>query len=761
MSVSCADPCSLTANWGNLWVGTPMALSSCFDNIPFDLPRANSTVTLLRQLTQLYAFTDVAMNSGPPWNMQVNLSAGLDAIEANFSNYVNDYAFHSDVMRLFDSLNDGHTLYEAPVPYISCFLLRPFSVFTYYNGVQLTVTLNIGYLGANFFSQYATFDPTPYYGEELQQINGQQIVTWLQNYANQFVSVYKDPAIRFSQLFRQTSTFSVVPLGMFPLSDVSLPETWTISGTSVTVPKVVICPATANTSSWISAIDNPQLASKKKRNTENSDTIGSRSDVFLRMHSLDIHKKYQKLMEETLGAPERPPVHVSSRNTTTTKGVNKPQHQLKRSLQFATTTAFNTLPIVEGNASNLQVLGSTQMDSSAWWGLYTDQGGNTFGVLRVASFEPANNTDFMSVIDTWLNQMQTRNITYVIVDVSANGGGQVCLALFLLAALVPQWSTGAFSTNRSQQIWEPYDLRHSEIWDNLVDLDYFNTQEYRQLNGQPYFQNQWYYPGVNYTRGGVTSLYSFLSAFPYSDCYPAYFPTRTFFPKNILIVTDGTCASSCCLFATKFQIYQTGIVVSYGGLPGADMDCSSVAGGNVLEWPSFIASLSYFPNFPDRPIPFATSATTSFVQNELYMGPNVTLPREWNKFPADYHIYWWDPIFIHNVSISVGAQILATLYESASRAWGLVTTPVAPFPPPSTTLPPPPSTTAPSPTPSPGASPTVSPTSTPNSVPSSLSSSSPIPTQSTSLNPQPFFGSNGCLTEPLPIIIISLLFAFF
>jgi hypothetical protein len=118
-------------------------------------------------------------------------------------------------------------------------------------------------------------------------------------------------------------------------------------------------------------------------------------------------------------------------------------------------------------------------------------------------------------------------------------------------------------------------------------------------------------------------------------------------------------------------------------------------------------------------------------------------------------------VFIHNVSISVGAQILATLYESASRAWGLVTTPVAPFPPPSTTLPPPPSTTAPSPTPSPGASPTVSPTSTPNSVPSSLSSSSPIPTQSTSLNPQPFFGSNGCLTEPLPIIIISLLFAFF
>jgi hypothetical protein len=65
-------------------------------------------------------------------------------------------------------------------------------------------------------------------------------------------------------------------------------------------------------------------------------------------------------------------------------------------------------------------------------------------------------------------------------------GGRICLALFLLAALVPEWSDGSFSPNRSQQIWEPYeqkltrDLNHSQSfpsrtlsWDFSLYFLYF------------------------------------------------------------------------------------------------------------------------------------------------------------------------------------------------------------------------------------------------------------------------------------------------
>jgi hypothetical protein len=52
----------------------------------------------------------------------------------------------------------------------------------------------------------------------------------------------------------------------------------------------------------------------------------------------------------------------------------KPQQQSKRAFRAITSPNTITLSLVEGNASNLQVMGTIQTDSSAWWGLYTDQG---------------------------------------------------------------------------------------------------------------------------------------------------------------------------------------------------------------------------------------------------------------------------------------------------------------------------------------------------------------------------------------------------
>jgi hypothetical protein len=50
-------------------------------------------------------------------------------------------------------------------------------------------------------------------------------------------------------------------VGLFPLSDVNDTETWTIAGTQVTVPKVVICSPVASTTQWIQAIDSVSFGS--------------------------------------------------------------------------------------------------------------------------------------------------------------------------------------------------------------------------------------------------------------------------------------------------------------------------------------------------------------------------------------------------------------------------------------------------------------------------------------------------------------------
>jgi hypothetical protein len=63
----------------------------------------------------------------PPYHVNVDLASALDTIAEN--NYVRDYDFHMDLSRLFNKLNDAHTMYYAPSPYLGCLGVKAFSLF--------------------------------------------------------------------------------------------------------------------------------------------------------------------------------------------------------------------------------------------------------------------------------------------------------------------------------------------------------------------------------------------------------------------------------------------------------------------------------------------------------------------------------------------------------------------------------------------------------------------------------------------------------
>lgn len=58
-----------------------------------------------------FSFADLSRNSGPPWNMKVNMTEELAAISArvNAATYLCDYDFQLDVSKLFIRFNDAHT----------------------------------------------------------------------------------------------------------------------------------------------------------------------------------------------------------------------------------------------------------------------------------------------------------------------------------------------------------------------------------------------------------------------------------------------------------------------------------------------------------------------------------------------------------------------------------------------------------------------------------------------------------------------------
>jgi C-terminal processing protease CtpA/Prc len=108
-------------------------------------------------------------------------------------------------------------------------------------------------------------------------------------------------------------------------------------------------------------------------------------------------------------------------------------------------------------------------------------GENIYSWLKVTSFEPENQTDFLTVLGNWIDDYINNGYNKVIIDVSKNGGGIICLALLLQSVLIPQWVTGQIVGNTSQQVWTPYDLRQSNITDELVAIGYFPLGNFRQF----------------------------------------------------------------------------------------------------------------------------------------------------------------------------------------------------------------------------------------------------------------------------------------
>jgi hypothetical protein len=49
-----------------------------------------------------------------------------------------------------------------------------------------------------------------------------------------------------------------------------------------------------------------------------------------------------------------------------------------------------------------------------------------------------------------------------------------------------------------------------------------------------------------------------------------------------------------------------------------------------------------FAQFVNAKLKSDLCSVARFNQFEMYMGLDATTPREWNKFPADYHLLWWD-----------------------------------------------------------------------------------------------------------------------
>jgi len=173
----------------------------------------------------------------------------------------------------------------------------------------------------------------------------------------------------------------------------------------------------------------------------------------------------------------------------------------------------------------------------------------------------------------------------------------------------------------------------------------------------------YYYPGVNVTQGGVRSWRTnpFVLDCREAEAMPVGFvPPRFMTPDRLIILTDGTCGSTCASFTKIAQEASKATFVGAGGLWGQPMDVSSFAGG-------FVCNPGYLQNIANKSgVSFPRFLTNQGWQFGWATWYSARFPSRAVQFTAqepDLRVPFW--AFPHSsVNSTVTSEKVSVLYDS-------------------------------------------------------------------------------------------------
>ncbi|KAH9030512.1 hypothetical protein EDB85DRAFT_1866414 [Lactarius pseudohatsudake] len=553
-ATAASHPCVKVAG---LSFADPADAIACQKSFPFNETLRQNVLTVVSRVFDFYTFEDFYLNSPPPFQESTtNIRADIARINAKY--YATDYDFNRDLWDFTTQLNDGHTRW-FPNCYNSYQNILPAPVVILDNGIFIAPD------SVEFLSQFGT------------------------NFTDFFV------AKKFN--WQRLAGARVLTIGGLPASDYIDEIARTVSGNfldhNIRVNSVV-------SSYWIPA-------------TTISQRLGDLAGpVFLTQTSLNfslilVNSTTPELIDvpfvaSFIGAPFTDGRSYWANNCAAnplTNGidlrsgtsVSRSQPRLTRAALVDPAGQPKTavglpgpfLPTLSPTGGSTGVIKSFILP------------GNKTGVMFVGSFE-GDFYQFPLDVDAAVKQFKASGVTNLLIDVTDNGGGYICLGLFLHQFLAGTQAgfSGFQSTSRANPLAQKIvkagiKQRHNS------SISIYAPDNWQFLNGtQMPLDFDYNDPSVPYTINGRDD--------PTSQRFEDICPTlNVTIPKappfdlnQIAIIGNGFCASTCSLFTTlMFERHQTKIAV-FGGNPSQSIQYkgtvkltfafAAMAGNQVLEW---------------------------------------------------------------------------------------------------------------------------------------------------------------------------------
>ncbi|EJD54244.1 hypothetical protein AURDEDRAFT_156023 [Auricularia subglabra TFB-10046 SS5] len=320
----------------------------------------------------------------------------------------------------------------------------------------------------------------------------------------------------------------------------------------------------------------------------------------------------------------------------------------------STTVKLNTYPARRSLAQNVLTLANVPSDLSLPPRLTPGptlslSGGaeafmldNTTGVLTLSSFATVYNGKTEGML-TGLQKLKQAGATRLIIDVTNNPGGGICLAHWLHRILagpnpnsVPQ--AGLDTELRAQAL--PIKIVKSIIEDN-ADPDGssdYRPQRWRFPNSTQIPASFNYLdPGVKLTVNGRPDQFSVRLG---QECQPftiAIPPDEPLFDlSKVVIVGNGRCASACALFSIAMSIYYGVKTVVVGGKPRVQQSYCGTVGGESSNHLALRYELGIV-GLQDDPLAPPDFLSSSFLGITWRLGFSIrdpSEPEEWQDHPA-------------------------------------------------------------------------------------------------------------------------------
>ncbi|OCK75754.1 peptidase S41 family protein, partial [Lepidopterella palustris CBS 459.81] len=525
---------------------------------PIDTDAASITIESLRRMLQ-YQSTLTYLKNPPSGyaNSPVDLVQGLEDIgnKVTGGQYNDEYTFESDISALLGKAHDGHLAFDG-MAFNGVFRWRRSRQIALISGSQDGGIPKI-WAVQDFNTTGVTYTPS-----EVTQIQGQDAVTFLEAEAE--LSTYHDPDTRWNSMFYMQSAESY---GYFtnpryypgPTLNVTFANGTTFTYTNAAV---VLDP-----SSWSQISDGETFYETYITPSTSNSKLKKRD-------------------------PNRLPTQL--------------KHPRDPSLARRDVPIAYPKPFIQHSSSTVPLAGYFLSHPNV----------TNLGVLMMQTFNTESVDDaeeFQLVVQNFLAEAVSRGTKKLIIDVRTNGGGKIFLGYDTFKQFFPSTEPQLQSRYRAHDATNVLGKEISTLQFNSrtgeVYTSPFNYHSYLTAAQKPFGGWTDLYGPTTFNADNFTNLLRYNLTDPLTTSSQQYsigititgyndranFTKSPFAAEDIIILSDGICASTCSLF-TEMMVQEANVrTLAIGGRPrfGPMQSVGGTKGSLVLQ-AQYLTSLSAY-----------------------------------------------------------------------------------------------------------------------------------------------------------------------